>query len=70
MFSNREAARYLETLKAYETKPADAIKERLKEDYYAQVLLVLFSFFGFPVCFIIQVYVPYSSLNAWLPFTQ
>eukprot|EP01026_Neomeris_dumetosa_P032527 TRINITY_DN2582_c0_g1_i5.p1 TRINITY_DN2582_c0_g1~~TRINITY_DN2582_c0_g1_i5.p1 ORF type:complete len:399 (-),score=36.38 TRINITY_DN2582_c0_g1_i5:533-1729(-) len=36
-FSPRECARYLETLKAYEHKPADAIKERLQEDHQSRV---------------------------------
>eukprot|EP01023_Acetabularia_acetabulum_P035997 TRINITY_DN34049_c0_g1_i1.p1 TRINITY_DN34049_c0_g1~~TRINITY_DN34049_c0_g1_i1.p1 ORF type:complete len:349 (-),score=30.63 TRINITY_DN34049_c0_g1_i1:359-1405(-) len=36
-FSNRECARYLETLKVYENKPADSLKERLQEDHQSRV---------------------------------
>lgn len=37
LFSHREAARYIETYKAYEHKPADLIKQRVAEDHYSQV---------------------------------
>eukprot|EP01025_Chloroclados_australasicus_P000741 TRINITY_DN10280_c0_g2_i1.p1 TRINITY_DN10280_c0_g2~~TRINITY_DN10280_c0_g2_i1.p1 ORF type:complete len:304 (+),score=21.00 TRINITY_DN10280_c0_g2_i1:102-1013(+) len=36
-FSNRECARYLETLKAFENKPVDSIKERLQDDHQSRV---------------------------------
>lgn len=31
-----EAARYIETYKAYETKPCDSIQERVDADYMSQ----------------------------------
>ena len=35
--SNEEAARYLETYKAYENKPPDILKERVESDTTARV---------------------------------
>jgi len=40
-WSAEEAARYLETYKAYEHKPADAMKARVDPSYYAQLTEVL-----------------------------
>lgn len=40
-FSPREAARYIETFKAYEAKSASAIKERIEEDYSSRLTGVL-----------------------------
>lgn len=40
-WSPEEAARYLETLKAFERKPADLIKERLSEDHVERMQEVL-----------------------------
>jgi len=37
-WSAEEAARYLETYKAYEHKPADMMKARVDPSYFAQVL--------------------------------
>jgi DNA excision repair protein ERCC-1 len=42
-WSPEEAARYLETLKAYENKPADLIRERYEDDYLGRVTEVLTS---------------------------
>lgn len=36
-WSQKEAARYLETLKAYEHKPADIIQERVEQDFMSQM---------------------------------
>lgn len=36
-WSNEEAARYIETYKAYENKPPDAIKERVENDYLSKL---------------------------------
>lgn len=36
-FSNEEAARYLETYKAYENKPPDILKERTDSDFSSRV---------------------------------
>ncbi|KAF9933698.1 ssDNA endonuclease and repair protein rad10 [Linnemannia zychae] len=36
-WSNEEAARYIETFKAYENKPPDAIKERTENDYLSKL---------------------------------
>jgi DNA excision repair protein ERCC-1 len=36
-WSFSETARYLETLKAYESKPADLIQERVEQDYISQL---------------------------------
>lgn len=38
MFSPQEAARYIETLKRYEFKAADKIKERIKDDFLSQAV--------------------------------
>lgn len=43
VWSSEEAARYLETFKAYEHKPADLIKPRVDPGYYAQLTEVLTS---------------------------
>lgn len=39
--SNQEAARYLETYKAFERKPPDLIKERRENDYMSHMNAVL-----------------------------
>lgn len=39
IFRWSEAARYLETYKAYEKKPADMLKERIGGDYMSKVFL-------------------------------
>lgn len=36
-WSNEEAARYIETYKAYENKAPDAIKERVENDYLSKL---------------------------------
>ena len=36
-WSNLEAARYLETLKAYENKSPDSIRGRVDDDYISKV---------------------------------
>lgn len=36
-WSNEEAARYIETFKAYENKPPDSIKERVDDDYVSKL---------------------------------
>ncbi|KAF8958216.1 ssDNA endonuclease and repair protein rad10, partial [Haplosporangium bisporale] len=36
-WSNEEAARYIETFKAYENKAPDAIKERVENDYLSKL---------------------------------
>lgn len=40
-WSNLEAARYLETLKAYENKPTASIQERVEDDFLPQVTKVM-----------------------------
>jgi DNA excision repair protein ERCC-1 len=45
-WSNAEAARYLETFKSYETKPADEIRERVEDNWDAQLSSVLTSVRG------------------------
>lgn len=45
-WSNKEAARYLETMKAYENKPADAIQERVDQDYMSQLTSCLTAIHG------------------------
>jgi len=40
-WSPEEAARWLETLKAYENKPADAIQERVDADYFSRLTAAL-----------------------------
>ena len=40
-WSHEEAARYLETLKAYEHKPADALRERVAADYLSRLTAAL-----------------------------
>lgn len=42
-FSIEEAARYLETFKVYENKPASSIMEKVGEDYMAKFVDVLTS---------------------------
>lgn len=37
VWSNEEAARYIETFKAYENKAPDAIKERIDNDYLSKL---------------------------------
>ena len=37
LYSNEEAARYLETYKAYENKPPDILKERVESDTTGRV---------------------------------
>ena len=37
LYSNEEAARYLETYKAYENKPPDILKERVESDTTSRV---------------------------------
>ncbi|KAF9577119.1 ssDNA endonuclease and repair protein rad10 [Lunasporangiospora selenospora] len=36
-WSNEEAARYIETFKAYENRPPDSIKERIDDDYLSKL---------------------------------
>ena len=40
LYSNEEAARYLETYKAYENKPPDILKERVESDTTARVKML------------------------------
>lgn len=40
LYSNEEAARYLETYKAYENKPPDILKERVESDTTARVIVL------------------------------
>lgn len=40
-WSNMESARYLETYKAYETKPSTSIQEKVETNYVAQVTKTL-----------------------------
>ena len=43
MCLTQECARYLETYKVYETKPADAIQGRTDEDYLSRLTAALTS---------------------------
>lgn len=67
-WSNEEAARYIETFKAYENKAPDAIKERVENDYLSKLtdcltqvqsinktdVVTLSSTFGVSPCFALK----------------
>jgi hypothetical protein len=53
--SLEECARYLETIKIYENKPADVIQERIDHDYLSRVMQNLY---------VVHISYPYYSLRS------